>query len=169
MTGASLGNDLDKQLTEAGVLSRRMPFQVDSTLRKAINAGEVMFIDQHLSETVEQLRNNQLEAARHCCDRGRGDHRARAISCRPPLWATRPASRFRQAGDRRDQPGAQPEPRRAARHLYPDLPADPHTDPAGKGRRPHRQHRDPDPAGEDRRHRHHQPGGLRLHRDAAGR
>ncbi|MGH8392956.1 MAG: CoA-transferase, partial [Pseudomonas sp.] len=27
MTGASLGNDLDKQLTEAGVLSRRMPFQ----------------------------------------------------------------------------------------------------------------------------------------------
>ncbi|MBV4461024.1 MULTISPECIES: acetyl-CoA hydrolase/transferase family protein [Pseudomonas] len=61
MTGASLGNDLDKQLTEAGVLSRRMPFQVDSTLRKAINAGEVMFIDQHLSETVEQLRNQQLK------------------------------------------------------------------------------------------------------------
>ena len=61
MTGASLGNDLDKQLTEAGVLARRMPFQVDSTLRKAINAGEVMFIDQHLSETVEQLRNNQLK------------------------------------------------------------------------------------------------------------
>ncbi|CAD5107391.1 acetyl-CoA hydrolase/transferase family protein [Zestomonas carbonaria] len=61
MTGASLGNDLDKQLTEAGVLARRMPFQVDATLRKAINAGEVMFIDQHLSETVEQLRNHQLK------------------------------------------------------------------------------------------------------------
>ncbi|MGE7993696.1 acetyl-CoA hydrolase/transferase family protein [Pseudomonas sp. NPDC089554] len=60
MTGASLGNDLDKQLTEAGVLARRMPFQVDSTLRKAINDGQVMFIDQHLSETVEQLRNKQL-------------------------------------------------------------------------------------------------------------
>ena len=62
MTGASLGNDLDKQLTEAGVLSRRMPFQVDSTLRRAINAGEVMFIDQHLSDTVEQLRNRQIKA-----------------------------------------------------------------------------------------------------------
>jgi len=62
MTGASLGNDLDKQLTEAGVLSRRMPFQVDSTLRKAINDGTVMFIDQHLSETVEQLRNQQIKA-----------------------------------------------------------------------------------------------------------
>jgi succinyl-CoA:acetate CoA-transferase len=61
MTGASLGNDLDKQLTEAGVLARRMPFQVDSTLRKAINDGSVMFIDQHLSETVEQLRNHQLK------------------------------------------------------------------------------------------------------------
>ena len=62
MTGASLGNDLDKQLTEAGVLSRRMPFQVDSTLRKAINEGSVMFIDQHLSDTVEQLRNRQIKA-----------------------------------------------------------------------------------------------------------
>ncbi|ATD02784.1 MULTISPECIES: acetyl-CoA hydrolase/transferase family protein [Pseudoalteromonas] len=60
MTGASLGNDLDKLLTESGALARRMPFQVDSTLRKAINNGEVMFIDQHLSETVEQLRNHQL-------------------------------------------------------------------------------------------------------------
>lgn len=60
MTGASLGNDLDKLLTEAGILARRMPFQVDSTLRKAINNGEVMFIDQHLSETVEYLRNHQL-------------------------------------------------------------------------------------------------------------
>lgn len=61
ITGASLGNDLDKQLTEAGVLARRLPFQVDNTLRKAINNGEVMFIDQHLSETVEQMRNFQLK------------------------------------------------------------------------------------------------------------
>lgn len=60
VTGASLGNDLDKLLTESGALSRRMPFQVDNTLRKAINEGKVMFIDQHLSETVEQMRNKQL-------------------------------------------------------------------------------------------------------------
>ncbi|MDB6142995.1 MAG: acetyl-CoA hydrolase/transferase family protein [Pseudomonas sp.] len=62
MTGASLGNDLDKQLTEAGVLSRRMPYQSDNTLRKAINEGSVMYIDQHLSDTVEQLRNRQINA-----------------------------------------------------------------------------------------------------------
>lgn len=61
ITGASLGNDLDKKLTEAGVLARRLPFQVDNTLRRAINKGEVMFIDQHLSETVEQMRNLQLK------------------------------------------------------------------------------------------------------------
>ncbi|WP_127091726.1 acetyl-CoA hydrolase/transferase family protein [Aquabacter cavernae] len=60
VTGASLGNDLDKQLTEAHVLARRIPFQSDPALRKAINAGEVMFVDQHLSETVEHLRTRQL-------------------------------------------------------------------------------------------------------------
>lgn len=60
ITGASLGHDVDKLLTEAHVLARRMPFQVDRTLRAAINRGEVMFIDQHLSETVEQLRSNQI-------------------------------------------------------------------------------------------------------------
>ncbi|RDD73204.1 acetyl-CoA hydrolase/transferase family protein [Paracoccus versutus] len=60
MTGASLGNDLDKTLAEAQVLSRRIPFMSDPALRRAINAGEVMYIDQHLSETVEQLRTGQL-------------------------------------------------------------------------------------------------------------
>ena len=60
MTGASLGNDLDKILTQAWVLARRLPFQSDPVLRRAINAGEVMFIDQHLSETVELLRSRQI-------------------------------------------------------------------------------------------------------------
>jgi succinyl-CoA:acetate CoA-transferase len=60
ITGASLGHDIDRMLTEAKILSRRMPFQVDTTLRAAINRGEVMFIDQHLSETVEHLRSHQL-------------------------------------------------------------------------------------------------------------
>jgi succinyl-CoA:acetate CoA-transferase len=60
ITGASLGHDIDRMLTEAHVLARRMPFQADPTLRKAINRGEVMFIDQHLSETVEHLRSRQL-------------------------------------------------------------------------------------------------------------
>jgi succinyl-CoA:acetate CoA-transferase len=61
LTGASLGNDTDKLLTEAGALARRMPFQVDPVLRAAINRGEVMYIDQHLSETVELLRTRQIK------------------------------------------------------------------------------------------------------------
>src|SRR6516164_7203258 len=60
MTGASLGHGVDSLLTDAGVLARRLPFQVDNTLRKAINRGDVMFVDQHLSETVEMLRAGQL-------------------------------------------------------------------------------------------------------------
>ncbi|TWC65083.1 acetyl-CoA hydrolase/transferase family protein [Herbaspirillum sp. SJZ099] len=57
ITGASLGNGSDGLMAEAGLLARRLPFQVDATLRGKINAGEVMFIDQHLSETAEQLRS----------------------------------------------------------------------------------------------------------------
>ncbi|CAH2810496.1 MAG: Acetyl-CoA hydrolase [uncultured Caballeronia sp.] len=60
VTGASLGHDTDKILTQAGVLARRLPFQVDSTLRRAINDGKVMYVDQHLSEMVELLRTNCL-------------------------------------------------------------------------------------------------------------
>ncbi|MBD8529618.1 MULTISPECIES: acetyl-CoA hydrolase/transferase family protein [unclassified Massilia] len=61
VTGASLGNDTDKLLTEANALARRMPFQVDPVLRAAINRGEVMYIDQHLSETVEVLRAGHMK------------------------------------------------------------------------------------------------------------
>jgi succinyl-CoA:acetate CoA-transferase len=61
LTGASLGHDTDKLLTEAGALARRMPFQVDPVLRAAINRGDVMYIDQHLSETVEQLRSHAIK------------------------------------------------------------------------------------------------------------
>lgn len=60
MTGASLGHGTDGKLAEAGALSKRMPFQVDRTLRNKINAGEVLFIDQHLSESAELLHNKNL-------------------------------------------------------------------------------------------------------------
>lgn len=60
ITGASLGNGSDGLMAQAGLLARRMPFQVDPVLRRKINAGEVMFIDQHLSETAEQLRSGSL-------------------------------------------------------------------------------------------------------------
>lgn len=61
ISGASLGHNTDKVLTENEALHKRLPFQADSTLRKAINKGDVLFIDQHLSETSEQLLNGSLE------------------------------------------------------------------------------------------------------------
>jgi succinyl-CoA:acetate CoA-transferase len=60
LTGASLGNDSDGVMAEAGLIARRLPFQADATLRRKINAGAVMFIDQHLSETAEALRSGAL-------------------------------------------------------------------------------------------------------------
>ena len=60
LTGASVSDEIDSLLTKAGIIARRMPYMGDPTLRKAINAGEVMYVDQHLSETVEHLRSHQL-------------------------------------------------------------------------------------------------------------
>lgn len=60
ITGASLGHDTDGLLADNNRLAKRMPFQSDATLRKHINAGEVMFIDQHLGETAEFINNHHL-------------------------------------------------------------------------------------------------------------
>lgn len=60
ITGASLGHTTDADLAQSNALYKRMPFQVDPTLRKKINDGSILFIDQHLSETVEQLENKHL-------------------------------------------------------------------------------------------------------------
>ncbi|MFH6972353.1 succinate CoA transferase [Flavobacterium petrolei] len=60
ITGASLGHTTDADLANNNALYKRMPFQVDATLRKKINEGKVLFIDQHLSETAELLENKHL-------------------------------------------------------------------------------------------------------------
>ncbi|UYQ95362.1 succinate CoA transferase [Chitinophaga horti] len=60
ITGASLGQDTDARLANAHGLHKRMPFQADPVLRKHINNGEVLFIDQHLSESVELLHNHYI-------------------------------------------------------------------------------------------------------------
>jgi succinyl-CoA:acetate CoA-transferase len=60
MTGASLGHGTDGALATANALFLRLPFQVDPVLRKAINNGEVFFIDQHLGETANLLKANNF-------------------------------------------------------------------------------------------------------------
>ncbi|QFG00933.1 acetyl-CoA hydrolase/transferase family protein [Psychrobacillus glaciei] len=59
-TGASLGSDIDKLLSEAGIINKRLPFQADATMRKNINAGKHLFVDQHLSHTAEMIRSGAL-------------------------------------------------------------------------------------------------------------
>ncbi|KYZ67371.1 acetyl-CoA hydrolase/transferase family protein [Bacillus sp. GZT] len=60
-TGASLGSDVDKLFAEAGILGKRLPFQADATMRKGINNGDFLFVDQHLSHTAELLRADVMD------------------------------------------------------------------------------------------------------------
>lgn len=59
-TGASLGFDLDKMMAEAGIIHKRLPFQADPVMRKEINDGQLLFVDQHLSHTAESIRSGVL-------------------------------------------------------------------------------------------------------------
>lgn len=60
MTGASLGQTTDADLAKNNALIRRLPFQADSDLRHSINSGKVKYLDQHLSETIEQLQEKHI-------------------------------------------------------------------------------------------------------------
>ena len=61
VTGASLGHGTDAALAESGALKKRLPFQVDTVLRKDINTGNVLFIDQHLGETAEHIISGEFK------------------------------------------------------------------------------------------------------------
>ncbi|MGX9136260.1 acetyl-CoA hydrolase/transferase family protein [Rummeliibacillus sp. JY-2-4R] len=60
-TGASLGSDLDKLMSDAGIIRKRLPFQLDRTMRSHINKGDLYFVDQHLSVTSEYLRQGAIK------------------------------------------------------------------------------------------------------------
>ena len=53
-TGASTAPELDGSLAEAHAIGQRLPFNTDPTARNAINAGEIDFIDMHLSHVAQQ-------------------------------------------------------------------------------------------------------------------
>jgi succinyl-CoA:acetate CoA-transferase len=59
-TGASMGPAADQSMAEAGIINKRIPYQGNAVQRKKINAGEVLYIDQHLSHTAELLRQGVL-------------------------------------------------------------------------------------------------------------
>src|SRR5690606_8887106 len=42
------------------IVHKRLPFQADATMRKHINTGDHLFVDQHLSHTAELIRSGVL-------------------------------------------------------------------------------------------------------------
>ncbi|WP_147533628.1 acetyl-CoA hydrolase/transferase family protein [Bacillus marasmi] len=60
-TGASLG-ETDKLMAEAGIINKRLPFQADGVMRKSINKGEMLYVDNHLSQTPEWIRQGAIDA-----------------------------------------------------------------------------------------------------------
>lgn len=59
-TGASVGDELDGALARAGAISRRLPYQTNDSMRKAINSGSTSFVDMHLSHTPQYTRYSFL-------------------------------------------------------------------------------------------------------------
>ncbi len=55
-TGASVGPEIDAAMVEAGIMDRRLPYQTNGTLRKAINEGKVRYADIHLSHMAQMVR-----------------------------------------------------------------------------------------------------------------
>jgi succinyl-CoA:acetate CoA-transferase len=57
MTGASVGEQLDDALTEAGIIDRRSPYQTSKALRKSLNMADgVKYFDEHLSRHSQNVR-----------------------------------------------------------------------------------------------------------------
>lgn len=56
LTGASVGEELDGALTEAGIIVRRCPYQTNKLLRNDINSGKIAYADIHLSHFAQQVR-----------------------------------------------------------------------------------------------------------------
>lgn len=55
-TGASVGDELDGELSRANIIARRLPYQTNNSLREAINNGSCEYIDMHLSHTPQYVR-----------------------------------------------------------------------------------------------------------------
>lgn len=59
-TGASVGEELDGQLSSLDMIKKRLPYQSVKSIRGAINQRKIQFVDQHLSQTAEQVRYGYL-------------------------------------------------------------------------------------------------------------
>lgn len=51
---------MDGELARAGALKKRIPYQTNKDLRNALNAGEVAYMDMHLSQLPNWVKNGYL-------------------------------------------------------------------------------------------------------------
>ena len=58
ITGASVGDELDGNLSRAGIIDRRYPYQTNKSIRDLINRNEVKYVDMHLSHVPLWIKNN---------------------------------------------------------------------------------------------------------------
>ena len=54
-SGASLGPEIDTMMTEAGIIRTRLPYHTNASVRKAINSGQMKYIDMHLSQSPQYV------------------------------------------------------------------------------------------------------------------
>jgi succinyl-CoA:acetate CoA-transferase len=59
-TGANTGPDLDGVLAQVDGLQRRLPYQSDPLCRARINAGEIDYVDLHLSHVAQMVEEGFL-------------------------------------------------------------------------------------------------------------
>lgn len=59
-TGASVGAELDGELAKVNGLARRLPYQTNDSIRKAINNGSIHYSDLHLSHVAQMSRSGFL-------------------------------------------------------------------------------------------------------------
>ncbi|MDV8001252.1 succinate CoA transferase [Rhodococcus sp. IEGM 1408] len=55
LTGASVANEAERTLAEVDGIALRMPYQSEPTARRKINAGEMDYVDVHLSHVAQQV------------------------------------------------------------------------------------------------------------------
>lgn len=60
ITPASTGAELDGALAKAGLISKRYSFQSNADMRKAINKGEIGFMDIHLGQVPKYIESGFL-------------------------------------------------------------------------------------------------------------
>ena len=71
IAGASCGDEMDGELARAGLMSFRVPFNVNADVRRRINDGTIGYVDMHLGHVPQAVRSGVLGkpdvAVIECC------------------------------------------------------------------------------------------------------